>query len=327
MKRFLIIAAAAAVLISIAYFGLSGRPDRADYMEAIGVVEATEVEISAKISGRITWLCCREGDAVKAAEPLVRLDGAELDARVEEAAASVREAEAAIEGAAAFVTAALEGVKESGAEVQRVGALLSEAKKEFERVSALFKEGVISERELDKARAGYDSLNAQADSMKARESSALSQAAAARAKLGSAKASLESSKARVKLFSAQLQDTSISSPIDGTVVYKAFETGETVVAGVAIYTVHDTENIWARVDIEETNIGRITRGRGAVVTTRDLPGKEFKGDVIEIGGVGGFATQRDVTRGRPDIKTFRVKVAIRDHMGLLKEGMTVSVRF
>jgi HlyD family secretion protein len=63
----------------------------------------------------------------------------------------------------------------------------------------------------------------------------------------------------------------------------------------------------------------------ASVTAEGLPGRVFKGKISEIGRYAEFATQRDVVRGREDIKTFRVKVRVEDPDGLLKPGMTVEV--
>jgi HlyD family secretion protein len=63
----------------------------------------------------------------------------------------------------------------------------------------------------------------------------------------------------------------------------------------------------------------------AFIRAEGIPGKVFKGKVSEIGRYAEFATQRDVTRGRQDIKTFRVKVKVTDTGGVLKPGMTVEV--
>ncbi|MDO8426936.1 MAG: hypothetical protein Q7T24_05425, partial [Deltaproteobacteria bacterium] len=64
----------------------------------------------------------------------------------------------------------------------------------------------------------------------------------------------------------------------------------------------------------------------ADVIAAGMPERVFAGRITEIGAVGAFATQRDVTRGRSDIKTFRVKAGVEKPEGLLKPGMTVKVR-
>ena len=276
--------AAGAVLAVVLYFLFTMRQNKALYMETVGVIEATEVEISSKINGRIVWLCCKEGDRVKAGGIVVRLDSKEQAAGVDEARASLKKAQA---------------------EIQRLEVLVSEARKDLFRIESLYKEGVAAEKELDSAKTDHDALGSELNSAKARKDEAA---------------------AHLKLLAAALKDTEIESPIDATVVYKAFESGEMVSPGTAVYTLHDTENIWARVDIEESAMNRINLGGRAGISAPAFPGKEFQAEIIEIGMVGGFATQRDVTRGRPDIKTFRVKVGIKEHPELLRAGMTVKVR-
>ncbi|MEK7851937.1 MAG: efflux RND transporter periplasmic adaptor subunit, partial [Deltaproteobacteria bacterium] len=87
----------------------------------------------------------------------------------------------------------------------------------------------------------------------------------------------------------------------------------------------DLEDLWVRADIEETLIGRVRVGEEAVISIDGMPGISFKGTVAEIGREADFATQRDVTRGRQDIKTFGVKIKTTDKTGALKPGMTVMV--
>ena len=184
---------------------------------------------------------------------------------------------------------------------------------------------------MDAAKTSYDANNAQLDSVMARKRTAdvklkisLSSIKAFEAHVSSSMANVEESQAALNVLEAQLKDTEIISPVDGVVVYKAFETGEVVNAGSPVYTIHDLKNIWARVDIEETKIGNIRLGNRAKITVLALPDKEFNGEVIEIGREGEFATQRDVTRGRSDIRTFRVKIGIIKPDGLLKSGMTIK---
>jgi len=118
----------------------------------------------------------------------------------------------------------------------------------------------------------------------------------------------------------------ITSPIAGTVVFRAFEEGETITPGVTVLTIVDMDNLYVRLDIDETRISGVVLGKEAEITLEGLPGRVIKGRIMEIGRYAEFATQRDVVRGRQDIRTFRVKIDAGDHGGVLKPGMTVSVR-
>lgn len=310
-----------------------------DRITTTGVVEATEVELSSKLSGRIEWLCCKEGQAVKAGDEAVRIESEELKARADEARAAllgseqaVNEARAALENAAAQQESAHYELEAAASEVERVRALATEAEENLERGRSLFREGYMAKKDLDAAQASYSASQAQVGAAQARRRSAqanLKNASvnikSARARISLAEARTLQAKAQVRVLEANLKDTVINSPIDGVVAYKAFEAGETVSLGQPIYTVNDLEDIWVRVDIEETDIRNVKLGSRAEAHLPVDGERAFAGRVIEIGEVGAFATQRDVTRGRFDIKTFRVKAAIDNPEGVLKPGMTVEL--
>ncbi|MBI5642875.1 MAG: efflux RND transporter periplasmic adaptor subunit [Deltaproteobacteria bacterium] len=338
--RPLTIALAAIVLIIIAAIYSKIRPEQPKgYVASTGVVEATEVELTSEAAGRIGWLCCEEGGSIKKGDIAVRLESDELKARVEEGRAAISGAISAIEEARAELENS-EVLKESAkfeaeaakAEIDRVKALADEAKENIDRARGLFKEGFIAKKDLDAAAAAFDSNNALLSAYRARARGAEANLRnskvnikASRARISSAESRKAQAEARLKVLLAELEDTEIDSPISGIIVYKALEPGEFVNPGLSIYTIDDLSNLWARVDIEETEIQKIKLGDRSEIT---FPGKQqaFSGKVIEIGEVGGFATQRDVTRGRPDIKTFRVKTSIAGGDGVFKPGMTVEVR-
>jgi RND family efflux transporter MFP subunit len=136
-----------------------------------------------------------------------------------------------------------------------------------------------------------------------------------------------SDRANVQFYSDQLADTVIKSPISGIVVNKALEVGEWVTPGTPILTVDDMSTIWARVDVEESDLGSIRVGDSARVALTTHPPQIYTGRVMAIGQEGQFATERDVRRGRQDIRTFYVKVRVLQAGNDLKPGMTAEVTF
>ena len=116
------------------------------------------------------------------------------------------------------------------------------------------------------------------------------------------------------------------SPVDGVIVNKALEVGEWVTPGVPILTIDDLSTIWARVDVagDRPRIA-LHRQVGAGESTDRHPPMTFSGRVMAIGQEGQFATERDVRRGRQDIRTFYVKVQVLQAEGELKPGMTAEV--
>lgn len=310
-------------------------------VEATGIIEVIEVDVSPEIQEKIEWLCCEEGVAVKRGDVLIRLYDRKLVARVNEGRAMLtgamarhEEARANLENSKARVESAVEVVNAAQSEIDRFRALNEDARGNYKRISDLFEDGYAAKKDMDASKAVFDSTMAQmsaASSKKAGEEALLATVQAgvksAEAQVSSAKASIEEARARLQLTETLLKDAVISSPVNGVITYKAFETGETAIPGKTIYTIHDMQKIWARVDVEETDVGRIMLKGKAVISSNALPDKRFEGEVTEIGREAAFATQRDVSRGRQDIKTFRVKVGVKSPDGLLKPGMTVSVKF
>ncbi|MCL4874737.1 efflux RND transporter periplasmic adaptor subunit [bacterium] len=322
-----------------AYFLYLSPKAPPDFVETAGVAEATEVELASKIPGRIDRLCCREGERIEKGAIAVRLDERELLARVEQGRAAaaaereaIEEARTALDNARVEREAAAHEVEALRAEAEAASARFDEARDNFERTEGLFNGGFVSRRELDSARAAYDSSRALLESARSRQRSSeanLRNAAvrirAAETRISASRARLGQAEAEVRALEARLEDAVLISPISGIISYKSFEAGEYVNPGEVIYAIYDPDDIWARVDIPETGIQEIMVGGRAEVTP--IGGERtFTGEVAEIGQLGGFATQRDVTRGRLDIKTFRVRIALGDTGGVLKPGMTVVAR-
>ncbi len=141
------------------------------------------------------------------------------------------------------------------------------------------------------------------------------------------RAAVAAAKAAVQLYQDQLNDTQIRAPMSGVVVSKNLEVGEWVNPGTAILTVDDLSTIWARVDLEETQLGFIRVGTPGQVTLPTQPPTVISGQVMAIGQEGQFATETDVRRGRQDIRTFYVKVRLLQPGGIAKPGMTAEVTF
>lgn len=327
------------VLVIAFYFFYLKQGKKDDAVSASGIVEGIEVNIAPKIPGMISDICCNEGDIIEKGQVIVRLQSDDLKASVEQAVASVERAKAEVKVAEANVEAAKANIqnaeaeiKSSAADVERAQVRLEEAERELNRADSLLKEEIIAKELYDRRLSAYDSAVAELKSSKARLDASYSKKDATAAQsntfishLNSSKARLKESMANLSFSKARLNDTIISSPITGTLVYKAFEKGEIVSPGTTILTIVDTNNLYARIDVEETSIGLITLDGKAIVRAEGIPDKAFEGIVSEIGRHAEFATQRDVVRGRQDIKTFRVKIKLPEHGGLLKPGMTVLV--
>jgi HlyD family secretion protein len=296
-KRITIISVIAALIIIFLIVLFPFKEKKVEPIRTTGIVQGKEVNLTSKISGRISELCCREGDAVRRGSIVIRLENDELKAAVEQANASVRRA--------------IADIQTSEANIEVAKARLDETKKQVERITGLYKEALVSQADFDQAVANFDSASATYK--------------ATLSELTSAKARLKEAEANLSFQKARLNDTVIAAPISGTIVFKALETGEFVSPGITIFTIVDLENLWVRIDVEETLIGKLGLGSEALISVDAMPEKIIKGKVSEISRYAEFATQRDVKHGRQDIKTFHIKINIEDPERILKPGMTVNV--
>ncbi|HUN59185.1 MAG TPA: efflux RND transporter periplasmic adaptor subunit [Candidatus Binataceae bacterium] len=147
------------------------------------------------------------------------------------------------------------------------------------------------------------------------------------AKFGESRGAVIAAQGQVQLYSDQLADTVVRAPISGVVVSKNLEIGEWVTPGTSVLTVDDLSTIWARIDLEETDLGWIRIGTPAQVMLPTRPPLTYTGRVMAIGQEGQFATETDVRRGRQDIRTFYLKVRVLQTSGEVKPGMTAEVTF
>lgn len=337
-KRLAIAVIAVAALACLVVVG-THRKGNSGVLKVSGIVEGREVILSSKTAGRISEICCSEGDAIVAGQVAFRLEGDDLAAALSQARAGTQRARAevatadsAIANARASAESAEADRKAAQAELEKARVLADEQNLEAGRVRDLFSRGFVSRADLDRASASADSAEAAVRSAEARTSAARSRKAAAEAQtsvalsqLAASKARMQEAEAALRFQEAKMRDTVIASPLAGTVVFKALEKGEYAVAGAAVMTVVDTSDLFVRIDLEETLVASLTVGADATVTADGIPGRNFSGTVTEIGRYAEFATQRDVTRGRQDLRTFRTKVKISDPDRLLKPGMTVFV--
>jgi HlyD family secretion protein len=239
-------------------------------------------------------------------------------------------AESSIELASANLVSARLNARASRADVDKAQAQMSEAVRKTSRYRELYEHQVISQDRLDEvatasdaAAAEYEAAASRSQATAAQETAAAAQLAVAQKQRELAVADLAQARAGLAYSQAKLADTVISSPLSGTVVFKALEVGETVSPGVTILTIDDLGHLYARVDVDETWIDAIALGGDATVTTQG--GHMATGKISRIGHYAEFATETDVTGGRQDIKTFKVRIALDDPEGFLKPGMTVEV--
>jgi multidrug resistance efflux pump len=328
--------------VALTYYLVS--TDRSTDLVLIGTVDANQVIVSSKVVGRLDSLSVLEGQNVKVGELVATIDSAEFEAQrraAQATLASLRTRVAATSATAASTQGdTVNQVANARATLRAAQSSLKAAianrdlqEADTRRTVALADQGVMSQQDRDRA---VNSLRAQ----QAQVQTASDQAGAAEAALEAAIARTNQGEAAVKTVAdtrqqaanaqaqlaqadVQLGYTKIFAPISGMVNVLAARQGEVVNVGTPIATVVDLTQTWVYAAVPETYADAIKLND--TLTVRMPSGARLPGKVIAKAAEGDFATQRDVSRRKRDIKTVQIKLLI-DNPGMqYVPGMTAEV--
>ena len=277
-----------------------------------------------------------------------------LPTKVQQAEAQVAQSEAQLQQAEAQVTQFQAQSHQSEEQVSQTGAALAKAQDNYNRIRPLVEKDINPPQDLVTARTDLDAAKAnergaRAAAAAARRAVASSQAgvealrkavAAARAALDDARqqerqvlvqqrqtealrAAAAQATSNEAAASARFDQTRIYAPASGIVTLRAARQGEVVSPGSPIVTLFDLSSTWVDADVEETYADLIPMGK--VLRVRLPSGTEVSGPVIYKAVEADFATQRDVSRTKRDIKTVAIRVRVDNPDGRLPLGMTAWV--
>ena len=309
-----------------------------------GIVSANEVIVAAKIDGRITRLHVDEGSRVDQNDLIADLGREEIEPERQRQQAAVQQQEAKLiqsreqlhldrdraRAQLAGAQAQLQLAQSQRAESQ---AELGQLQRDFERSSGLVKEGLLAPQEAEKvetslrvAEARIRSLDdrvrvAQADLELARANER--QVAVTVQEVEQISAQRDQAKAQLTQTTARLGYTEVRAPLSGIVSLRVARQGEVIRQGDPIVTIVDLDDVWVRAEVEESYMNRVLVGQ--VLPVRLASGEELQGRVTFIAPETEFATQRDVSRTKRDIRTFGIKVALANPEHRVHSGMTAYV--
>jgi multidrug resistance efflux pump len=292
-----------------------------------GFLDSPVAAIASPVAGRISAVPVHEGDRVHAGDVLVQLDAVERAAAVHVAESTVAHAETVLDQATREAQAVEPTVLSARAEIARAQAELDDATAELARMQTLAAARVTTGSQLDAARARFAAAQAAVDGGSASRRAARARVLAAFSGVASARAALETARASLELARVQRDEATIRAPFDGIVAECNVREGEWAAPGTPVVSLEDTSEVWARIDVEETAMTRVRVGAPSRVRVVAFPDRWLDGHVIEVGAEGEFAIDRDVRRGRPDVRTFRVRVLLDAPSPELRPGMTADVDF
>jgi HlyD family secretion protein len=339
----IVLAVAGALLGGGGYYVVASRPA---VLVLTGIVTTNDVVVSPQISGQIGRLLVNEGDTVARDQLLAVITPDELAAdrtyyaqNAEGFTSQVKESEAALRYQEQQTRDQIRQAEAmlASTESQRAAAEadLEIARLSFERNQRLVQQQLISVEQFDQARTSYQGAVAKVESLAKQAEAQRAAVALARStaeQIAMKRHQLEANQRQEAAATAQrtkaevrLRYTEIRAPIDGIVDVRAVRPGEVVSAGQPIVSLIDPDDLWVRVDVEESYIDRVRLGDQ--LTVRLPSGVERPGVVFFRGADASFATQRDVSRTKRDIKTFEVRLRVDNHDRRLAVGMTAYVLF
>jgi HlyD family secretion protein len=340
---------AAAGLIIAGYFYTQGIGARPAYrtaavsrgpltaaVSATGTLNAViTVQVGSQVSGQVKELYADFNSLVKKNQVIARIDPDTFEAKVNQAKAQVDAARASVLNQQAAVEktradlensrAALAGARAQTAKSQ---VTVVDSRRTLGRNRDLRQRGLIAQADEDTAQAAYDSAVAQFEASQAQEQAQVSAVRAAEAQLRVSEAMLKNATAQVAQSEASLRQaqvdldhTYIRAPVDGVVVGRTVDVGQTVAASLqapTLFTIaQDLRNMQVDTNVDEADVGRVKVGQGAAFTVDSFPGRTFTGEVVQI---------RKAPLVVQNVVTYDVVVTAKNPDQRLLPGMTANVR-
>ncbi len=293
------------------------------------------VQVGSQVSGNIKALYADFNTRVKRGQVVARIDPEIFEAKLSQAKANLDNAKASVLNARAMlqktdadIANAKASIETAKANVAKAKVVVLDSQIKLKSRTNLFKEGGISAEERDSAQATYDSNLASQEAAQAQEQAAQHSLRAAQAQHDVAKAQMAAAEAQVKQHEAavrqaqvDLDHTYIRAPVDGVVVSRNVDVGQTVAASLQAPTLfliaQDLTKMQVDTNVDEADVGRVRVGQDATFNVDAFPGETFKGKVTQI---------RQAPINVQNVITYNVVVAVPNPDLKLFPGMTANVK-
>jgi len=275
-----------------------------------GRIEGVEIDIAAKIAGRVKNVLVDEGQFVKAGDVLARMDTAVLAAQRREAQAQLRQGESAVQVAHSQVTQRESEKAAAEAVVAQREAELDVAKKHLSRTEALTKQSATSQQQLDDDRAAFHRAVAALNAAKAQVAAAEAAIITAKSQVIGAEASVEALQATVERIQADLDDSELKAPRDGRVQYRVAEPGEVLNPGGIVLNLLDVGDVYMTFFLPTAEAGRVAIGSEVRLVLDAAPQYTIPAKVSFVADVAQFTPKTVETAEERHKLMFRVKAKI-----------------
>jgi HlyD family secretion protein len=299
------------------------------------------VQVGSQVSGRIQELHADFNSVVKKGQILAVIDPANFEAQRQRSQAALAIAEASVKNAEAnWINRKAELVSsKANLEVTRVAR--KDAEIQLKRAQGLVKDGLISERDLENAQVTLDQNAARFHQAEAQVNQSEASINSAVSQKDEAVANVKQAKADLQIAEVNLQYTNIISPIDGVVIERSVDIGQTVAASfqapVLFLIANDLTKMQVIAQVDEADIGSLSERANAQFSVDAFPGQDFQGKISEIrlssklpgsstsststGATGGS------TSGATNVVVYNVIIDVDNPQLKLRPGMTANVNF
>jgi len=297
------------------------RTSIAKTISATGRLQAlTTVQVGTQASGTISEIYADFNSEVKKGQVIAKLDPAQMQAQLTQAMGNLTAAQANVQTAQSGVVNAQAAVESAAANVARLQSVVSDAQLNLTQTQGLVDAGVSARRTLETAQAGIAQAIAQQQQGVAQVNQAKAQVQSANSQLLQARAQVTQAKAAVDVASVNLQHTIITAPIDGTVVARSVDVGQTVASSLQAPTLfmiaNDLTRMQVLADIDEADVGQLKPQSRVSFTVDAYPTETFSGNVAQI---------RLSPQTVQNVVTYTAVIDVANAELKLKPGMTASV--
>ncbi len=291
-----------------------------------GRLEATEIDISTKLAGRIKDIQVDEGDFVKAGQVLAHMQIDVLEAQLAEAQAQYNRSLTAKSSAYAEIKLRESNVEAAKATVIQRKSEFDAADKRFLRTEELVKRNAISRQQLDDDKAAMRSSEAAILAAQAQVAAAQAAVEAAKSQAIGAEAAVKAAQATINRIQADIDDSQLVAPRDGRVQYRIAQPGEVLGAGGKILNLIDLSDVYMTFFLPEAEAGRLTIGSEAHIIIDALPKYVIPARVTFVASAAQFTPKTVETANERQKLMFRVKAQIdkellQKYIELVKTGV------
>lgn len=306
------IAGAIVVAILVAYL-IWKNMDKSDtdaLVSGNGRIEATEINVSSKLSGQLEEILVHEGDFVESGQVLARIKVSGLEAQLREVQAQQRQAQDGIATAEAQVAMQMSEKAAAEAMVQQRETELVAAKNRLARTEILAKEGASSKQQLDDERADVKRVAAVLSAAKAQVDSAQSAIVAARSQVSGAHSQVDAIKATIERINFDIDDAQLKAPLKARVQFLVAQPGEMIAAGGRVLNLIDLSDVYMTFFLPETVAGRIAMGTEVRIVLDAAKNVVIPARVSFVADTAQFTPKTVETESERQKLMFRVKAKI-----------------